>query len=66
MKEKEKVIACCMLGDFNAVKHEGERKSSHFDKGKADNFNDFVKKANLQEISFGVNRSIGSYYPWSS
>lgn len=47
------------MGDFNAFRHEGERKGCIFDKGKADDFNDFVNRANLQDITLGV-----SMYTW--
>lgn len=41
------------MGDFNVVRCEGERKGSSFDKGKFDNFNNFINLSNHLNLSLG-------------
>lgn len=41
------------MGDFNVVRCESERKGSLFDKGKAEDFNNFINQANLLYLSLG-------------
>lgn len=48
----------CLMGDFNAIMHEGEKKGCHCDKGKADDFNLFVNRVNLSKISASELRSL--------
>lgn len=43
----------CLFGDFNAVRSKEEHKRSLFDKGKADDFNNFICHNDLQEMSLG-------------
>ncbi|PWA60661.1 RNA-directed DNA polymerase, eukaryota [Artemisia annua] len=46
--------AWCLLGDFNEVRSEEDRKNTQFHETDADGFNDFINLARLVEIPMGV------------
>lgn len=44
---------CCLMGDFNVVRREDERKCSHFYQRRAAKFNEFINAAGLLELQMG-------------
>lgn len=51
----------CVVGDFNVVKKERERKGTHdhFNKGEASEFNSFIVEMNLIDVPI-----VGSKFIW--
>lgn len=46
----------CIMGDFNVVRSESEKKGSLFYKAKAEDFNNFINHANLLDLSLGCKK----------
>lgn len=47
---------CCIFGDFNVVRKKKERRCCLFDPAKADDFNPFISRNDLLEVSMGARK----------
>lgn len=50
------ITKCCIFGEFNVVQKKEERTGYVFDSGNADDFNDFISRNDLQEVSLGARK----------